>query len=141
MPYSKPQLDAIYRQTSGYCHLCGKKVARNNHGKLGRRGAWHVDHSRPVSRGGRNYMNNLRAACIVCNLDKSNQTTRTARRRNGITRAPMNPEQRRKAKSANGVAGAIAGGLAGAAFAGPFGALVGGVAGACIGSSGNPDRA
>lgn len=140
MPYIKQQLDAVYRQSSGYCHLCHKKLSRKNHGVHGARGAWHIDHSKPRSKGGTDHLNNLRAACIECNLAKSDRTTRTARRWNGKTRAPFNPEKRQQAKSQSGVAGAIAGGLAGAAFAGPFGALLGTLAGACLGSSQNPDR-
>lgn len=139
MPYTKQELDAIYQQTSGYCHVCHKKLSRRNHGVRGERGAWHVDHSRPRSKGGTHHLNNLRAACIECNLDKSDKTTRTARKWNGKTRAPLNPEQRRQAKADNGAAGAIAGGLAGAMLGGPVGAFLGAVTGACIGSSQNPD--
>lgn len=140
MPYTKQQLNAIYRRTSGYCHLCHKKLSRKNYGVLGTRGAWHVDHSNPRSNGGSDRMNNLYAACVKCNCDKSNRTTRTARRWNGKTCAPLNPEKRKQAKFKDGVAGAIALGLAGGAVAGPVGIFVGAVTGACIGSSGNPDR-
>lgn len=139
MLYTKQQLDAVYRQSSGYCHLCHKKLSRKNHGVHGARGAWHIDHSKPRSKGGTDHPNNLRAACIECNLDKSDRTTRTARRWNGKSRAPLGPDKRRQAKVDNGLAGAIAGGLAGAAVAGPFGALMGTLAGACLGSSQNPD--
>lgn len=140
MPYTQQQLDAVYRRSSGCCHLCHKKLARTNHGVQGARGAWHVDHSIPRSKGGTDHLNNLFAACIKCNIGKSNKTTRTARRWKGKARAPLSLEKRQQAKSENGMAGAIAGGLAGAAFAGPFGAFVGAVTGACIGSSENPDR-
>ena len=85
-------------------------------------------------------MNNLFAACIKCNCDKTNMTTATARCWNGKSKAPMCPEKRQAAKFGNGVAGAVAGGLTGAAVAGPLGAVIGAVAGACFGSSANPDR-
>jgi 5-methylcytosine-specific restriction endonuclease McrA len=45
-----------------------------NYGKLGERGAWEVDHSIPVSRGGSDHMNNLFASCISCNREKSDLT-------------------------------------------------------------------
>ena len=140
MPYTKAQLDAIYRRSTGYCHLCHKKLSRKNHGAEGARGAWHVEHSKPRSKGGTDHMNNFFAACIECNGDKSSFTTRTARGWNGKTRAPLTPERRKQAKFNGGVAGAIAGGLAGVAVAGPVGAILGAVTGACIGSSRNPDR-
>lgn len=140
MPFSKQQLDSIYRRSTGYCHLCHKKLSRKNYGARGKRGAWHVEHSNPQSKGGTHHMNNLFAACIQCNCDKSNGTTRTARAGNGKTCAPLAPEKRKRAKLENGLAGAIAGGWAGAAMAGPLGGVVGALAGACIGSSQNPDR-
>ena len=140
MDFKKNELDAIYRRSTGYCHLCHKKLSRKNYGVLDARGAWHVEHSIPGSKGGTDHLNNLFAACIRCNLDKSNRTTRTARRWNGKTCAPFNPEKRKEAKVENGLAGAIAGGLAGAAFGGPIGAILGAVTGACFGSSQNPDH-
>lgn len=85
-------------------------------------------------------MNNLFPACIQCNCDKSDVTTRTARKWNAKTCAPLSPEKRKQAKFESGVAAAIAGGLAGVAVAGPVGALLGAVTGACIGSPQNPDR-
>ena len=140
MAYTKQQLNAIYRRTTGYCHLCHRKLSRKSYGILGARAAWHVEHSKARANGGSDHTNNLFAACIRCNCKKGNRTTRTSRRWNGKTAAPLNPEQRKQAKAENGVAGAIAGGLAGAAMGGPIGFVVGAVAGACIGSSKNPDR-
>jgi len=139
MLFNKEQLGRIYDRTSGYCHICHKKLSRANYGVNGAKGAWHVEHSKPRCDGGTDHMNNLFPACIGCNCQKGRSATPVARRRNGKTRAPLNPEQRQHAKFENGVAGIVVGGLAGAAF-GPLGALVGAVAGACVGSSGNPDR-
>lgn len=140
MSFPKDQLDRIYHCTSGYCHLCHSKLARTNYNRPGKRGAWHVDHSVPQSKGGTDYRRNLKPACIDCNHGKSNKTTRTARGWNGRTSAPLNRDRRKQAKFKNGLAGAIAGGIAGGAIAGPFGAIVGAVTGACVGSSKNPDR-
>ena len=140
MKFTTALLDLIYGKSTGYCHLCHKKLSRTNYNRRGARGAWHVEHSVPRSKGGTEHLNNLYAACIDCNCDKSNKTTRTARQANGKTCAPLSPEKRKDAKFQGGVAGAIAGGLAGAAVAGPVGAVVGAVTGACLGSSGNPDR-
>lgn len=140
MAYTKEQLDGIYQCTSGYCHLCHKRLSRKNYGRIGERGAWHVDHSVPQSKGGTDYLRNLKPACIDCNLNKSNRTTRTARGWNGKTCAPLNLVKRKQAKFETGFAGALAGGITGGAIAGPIGAIVGAVTGACLGSSTNPDR-
>ena len=140
MAFTREQLDWIYRRTSGYCHLCHMKLARRNYGRTGNKGAWQIEHSVPRSKGGSDHLNNLFAACVSCNCDKSNMTTRTARGWNGKTCAPLNREKRKQAKFENGFAGAIAAGLAGGAIAGPIGVIVGVVTGACIGSSQNPDH-
>lgn len=139
MQFDKQTLAHIYHRTSGYCHLCHRKLALKNYGQSGKRGAWQVEHSVPRSKGGTDHINNLFAACVGCNCDKSNRTTRTARGWNGKTCAPLNREKRKQAKFENGFAGAIAGGLAGGVIAGPVGAIVGAVTGACVGSSKNPD--
>ncbi|MGD0615966.1 MAG: HNH endonuclease signature motif containing protein [Verrucomicrobiota bacterium] len=140
MAYTKEQLDWIYRRTSGYCHLCQTKLSRKNYGRQGQRGAWHVDHSVPRSKGGTDHLNNLKAACIDCNLDKSSKTTRTARRWNGKTSAPLSLERRRQAKTDNGILGAVGGGAVGFAVAGPVGAVIGALAGGHLGVSANPDK-
>ncbi len=140
MKFTNQELDGIYQRSSGYCHLCHRKLARRNYGVNGARGAWHVEHSRPRAKGGTDHLNNLFAACVGCNCSKRAVTTRTARRWNGKTRAPLNPTRRKQAKFSNGLAGAVVGGLAGAVVAGPVGAVFGAVTGAGIGSSRNPDH-
>jgi hypothetical protein len=140
MRYDKTLLTQIYRRTSGYCHLCHSKLAFKNYGRPDNRGAWEVEHSVPCSKGGTDHLNNLFAACVICNRDKSNTTTRTARGWNGKKCAPLNPLKRKQAKFDNGFSGAIAGGFAGGLIAGPIGLIVGAVTGACVGSSNNPDR-
>ena len=91
MGFSKTDLDYIYRKTNGYCHLCGKKVCRINHGKSGRRGAWHVEHSNPLARGGTNYYRNLFPACIRCNLDKGTRTGKSYKASVGQYSPPRRP--------------------------------------------------
>jgi hypothetical protein len=140
MPFDKQILTRIYRRTTGYCHLCHSKLSFKNYGQRGKKGAWQVEHSVPRSKGGSDHLNNLFAACVSCNCDKSNKTTRTARGWNGKKCAPLNPVKRKQAKFDNGFAGAIAGGFAGGVIAGPIGLIVGAVTGACVGSSNNPDR-
>jgi 5-methylcytosine-specific restriction endonuclease McrA len=88
------QIERIFRKTAGYCNICAKQLTFSNYGKRGRRGAWHIDHSRPKSRGGTDHANNLQPACIKCNEDKGNRTTRTARRRNGHNRSPLRAQRK-----------------------------------------------
>ena len=139
MRFTKEQLDQIYRKTSGYCHICHTKLSRKNYGQDGERGAWHVEHSVPRAKGGTDHLNNLKPACISCNLDKSATTTRTARGWNGKTRAPLSVEKRNQAKSENALLGAVGGGVVGFAVAGPIGAAIGALAGGHFGASENPD--
>jgi len=47
-----------------------KKLALTNYGMPREKGAWEIDHSNPVSRGGTNYLRNLVPACISCNRSK-----------------------------------------------------------------------
>jgi 5-methylcytosine-specific restriction endonuclease McrA len=70
MRYSSDDLNAIYDRTSGYCHICKRKVAFCNYGALGRRGAWEVEHSHARAKGGSDRLGNLYAACIKCNREK-----------------------------------------------------------------------
>lgn len=137
--YSNDELNQIYDRTSGKCHLCHKKVAFKNYGAHGARGAWHVEHSRPLAKGGTDRMSNLYAACISCNLQKHTFTTRTARSWVDKTKAPLSRERREGAKQKNAVGGGVIGAGLGAAFAGPPGALVGAIVGAIVGHSQNPD--
>jgi hypothetical protein len=100
-------LNAIYNRTSGYCHICHRKVYFNNYGVLGARGAWEIEHSRPQALGGTHHGNNKYAACIPCNREKSHRySTRTMRARNGLSRAPLSFKKRREAKQTQALAGA-----------------------------------
>jgi len=69
--YSIERLSEIFEKNNGLCRHCGKQLAFDNYGKYGTRGAWHVDHSVPISKGGTDNLRNLWALCIGCNLDKS----------------------------------------------------------------------
>lgn len=132
MKYSPEQLDAIYDKTSGKCHICGKKLARSNYGVLGVRGCWEVEHSVAVARGGTDHANNLFAACISCNRSKGDSTSRSARARNGRSRAPYSAEKIRNIKTGRAISGAAIAGIATLFFA-PELFLVAAMAGALVG--------
>lgn len=140
MAFDKKQLEWIYNRTSGYCHICGKKLARTNYGKLGAKGAWEVEHSVPRCKGGTDHLNNLFPAHVSCNREKQAVSTRTCRAWNGKSKAPLGREKRKQAKFENGAIGAACGGLAGLALAGPVGAVIGALTGGHIGASQNPDH-
>ena len=67
-------LQDIFEKTDGYCRYCGKQLAWSNYGRVGERGAWEVEHSIPISRGGTNYFRNLWPACVDCNMEKGTRT-------------------------------------------------------------------
>ena len=140
MAFDNQTLTRIYKRTSGYCHLCHTKLSIKNYGQRGKKGAWQVEHSVPRSKGGSDHLNNLFAACVSCNCDKSNKTTRTARGWNGKTRAPLSPQKRKQEKSENGILGLLGGGALGFAVAGPVGAVIGAITGGHFSGSKNPDR-
>ena len=69
--------------------------------------------------------NNLYAACIPCNREKSHRwSTRTVRAWNGRKRAPLSRAKRQEAKQQQALAGAVLCGIAGSVF-GPLGAIIG----------------
>jgi len=140
MAYSEEQLSDIYDRTSGYCHICKKKLAYSNYGELGARGAWEVEHSKPRAKGGTSSLGNLRAACITCNRSKGTDLTRTARARHGRSRAPLSRSQRKQARLENTLVGGLIGVAAGAILGGRKGAVVGGAIGAGLGYKKNPDE-
>lgn len=139
MPYSNQQLKEIYDRTSGYCHICGKKVAFTNYGSSGYKGAWEVDHSNPRAKGGSDRLNNLYAACVSCNRDKLTASTHTARGWYGQERAPLSRQKRRQVRIQNAFGGGILGGTV-ERLAGPAGMLIGATIGAWFGYSANPDN-
>lgn len=70
MNYGDEELKDIYDRTSGYCHLCHRKMSLSNYGRPGARGAWEIEHSRPRVKGGTDHGNNLYGAHIKCNRAK-----------------------------------------------------------------------
>lgn len=52
---------AVFNLTNGRCLYCRKNINIDN---------FHVDHLYPISRGGRNSLNNYVPACSQCNLSK-----------------------------------------------------------------------
>ena len=139
MVFSSEQLNEIYDRTCGNCHICHKKLAFKNYGVFGARGAWEVEHSNPQAKGGTNRLNNLYPACVTCNRSKGASSTRSARAKNGKSRAPLSTEKRKKAKVENAVVGGAAGAAAGSIL-GPAGALVGALIGAHLAHKKNPDK-
>lgn len=140
MSFQPEQLSRIFDRTSGYCHICRKKLCRNNYGQFGKRGAWEVEHSLAQCKGGSDHGNNLYAACIKCNREKGKLTTRTVRGRHGHTRAPMPIERRETARAENTFLGMVGGGLAGLLLGGPVGCALGVAAGGKFCNSLNPDE-
>lgn len=138
MTYDKKTLRRMYDRTSGYCHLCGKKLAFTNYGRFGAKSAWSVDHSVALARGGADDLRNMRPACMSCNSSKGVVSSRTARGWNGRTRAPLSREVRARVKRSNAFGGGLLGGIVGA-VGGPVGIAAGIAVGATIGYNLDPD--
>lgn len=135
----KIRLRKIYDRTNGYCHLCHKKLAYANHGKYGKKGAWHVEHSVAKGNGGSSHMNNLYPACISCNISKSTKHTRAIRRTNGVSRAPYSKQKKNDIRTSNTLTGAAGGALLGSYF-GPAGTFFGSIIGAIFGDENSPKK-
>jgi hypothetical protein len=133
MSYSDEKLNRIFHRSGGKCHLCNKRIAWKNYGVCGLRGAWEVDHSRARASGGTDHGNNLYAACISCNRSKQHGSTRTVRRVNGLSRAPLSTVERSRRRQENAVAGGAAGFLIGSVFGLP-GMIAGPLIGAALGA-------
>lgn len=127
--YDENRLQAIFERANGRCHLCGKKLAFSNYGAHGRRGAWEVDHSKPIADGGTDHLNNLYPAHTSCNRSKQAQSSTAVRKINDRTRPPLSSAALEREKETNALTGAFAGGLLGARIAGPHGFLIGAVVG------------
>lgn len=139
MGYSNERLEAIFHRTDGNCHICGGKLCFSNYGQLERRGAWEVEHSKPQCNGGSDRLCNLYAAHIPCNREKGIVTTRTARGRNGRTKAPLSKIKKEEIRSRNRWGLGTAGAIAGASVAGPAGFVVGGLIGVILGDEIEPE--
>ena len=132
-------LQKIYEKTNGQCHICYKRLSYSNYGKNGSKGAWHIEHSVPKAKGGTDHLNNLFAACIPCNIEKSTFHTRTARAWKGKSRAPLSKKKVEKIRSENTAAGAIIGGIIGL-IGGPTGVAIGAGIGSVIGNQTSPKK-
>lgn len=138
MRFPEDQLNRIDDRTSGYCHLCQRKVPFENYGLSGKRGAWEVEHSVAQVRGGTHRISNLYAACIPCNRSKGARRTRRVLLWNGFTKAPLPLHARRQAKQWNAIGGGLLGAAVGSLF-GPSGAWVGGAISTRLAHNLNPD--
>jgi hypothetical protein len=56
----------IFERSAGKCHYCGTALTLD--------GKWHVEHQFPRALGGGDDALNLVAACVPCNLSKSDRT-------------------------------------------------------------------
>lgn len=139
MRYSDEKLERIFDRTSGYCHICCRKLAYCNYGIRGARGAWNVEHSIPRALGGTDHLNNLYASHIECNELKQTDCTRWSRRAHGRTRAPYSVAKRKEKRTDNAIRNGIISGAAGGAVFGPAGAILGALLGAAVGYDENPD--
>jgi 5-methylcytosine-specific restriction endonuclease McrA len=54
----------VWERGSGVCHICSAPLDFGN---------WHADHVIPLSRGGRDALDNLLPACPLCNWSKGNK--------------------------------------------------------------------
>jgi 5-methylcytosine-specific restriction endonuclease McrA len=100
-------LDRIYMRTNGRCHVCRKKIAWRNYGRIEKRGAWEVDHSVPRSKGGSDHMNNLFPACVPCNRSKSNMSNASVRAAAGFARSPYSASEKRAHAAIGGGIGVV----------------------------------
>ena len=58
---SKSDVLIVLERGSYSCQYCGKKIKKTN---------WHLDHIKPLSKGGKNVVSNLCVSCKTCNLMK-----------------------------------------------------------------------
>ena len=79
MGYAFETLRKIYNKTDGYCYHCGTKLNWANYGYQNGKGSWEVDHSKPVSKGGSDHLNNLVPSCVSCNRTKGDLSSRQYR--------------------------------------------------------------
>jgi len=139
--YSEKRLSKIYEKTDGKCHICGKKLCFSNYGSQGKRGNWEVEHSIPRAEGGTDHLNNLYPACISCNRSKGRGSSRSARAKNGMARAPYSAHKKESIKQRNTVGGGLLGlGLMALITTSPVGIAIGTLAGGILGNTMNPDE-
>jgi len=69
--YTQDDVNWVYDRTGGYCFYCDSKLSFANYGKVGRKGAWEIDHFIPLRSGGAHQPYNWVSACIDCNTRKA----------------------------------------------------------------------
>lgn len=62
--FTKQDIDNLLVKQSGLCNYCFINIC----------GKYHIDHIKPISRGGTNWPSNLQLTCPECNMKKSNKT-------------------------------------------------------------------
>ncbi len=139
MAYTDDELSLIFDRTDGHCHLCWRKLCFANYSRLGRRGAWEVEHSNPRRNGGSDRLCNLYAAHVVCNREKGTVSTRTARAWNGRTKAPLSKQRKEEVRNDNRLGWGSVGALTGGVIFGPPGFVLGGILGAIVGDGIEPE--
>lgn len=120
-----------FERTHGRCHICRSALHWGSYGRVGKPGAWEVDHSRPRAKGGTDHGNNLYPACITCNRSKQARSTRSARSGQGYRTAPKS----RTARSNAAIGWGLLGSAVGALLVPPPFRLVAGLIGAAAGVS------
>lgn len=140
MAYSHEDRVNAFGRTDGCCHICGKKLAFKNYGVFGARGCWEMEHSNARANGGGEHGNNRYPACISCNREKRDGSTRAARAKHGRTAAPLSAAKKSQRRRRNAVVAGAASGLTAVALgaSGPVGWLVAGL-GAAVGHGLEPD--
>jgi 5-methylcytosine-specific restriction endonuclease McrA len=133
MKNDNDKLKKIFAKTDGHCHLTGQKLSFGNYGDLDGHGAWVIDHSVPLSKGGTDHMNNLFPASISANRSKGNTSSQAIRAQDGLTHPPLSKEQATAVAERNAWKGLAAGAAIGLPF-GPIGIGVLALLGALIGS-------
>lgn len=61
--HSKEEISALFTSQGGKCKYCGCDISKN----------FHIDHFIPISKGGRNSIDNLVLSCPPCNLSKGSK--------------------------------------------------------------------
>jgi len=133
MGYDRDQLDRIFHSTAGRCHLCHGRLARKNYAADGQRGAWEVDHSVAVARGGSDHGNNLKPAHIACNRSKQEADNRAIRRAHGHVRSPLSTKAVRTTRMTNAAIGGAGLAVLGGVTLGPLGFVAGALVGGLVG--------
>src|ERR1044071_5663005 len=118
--YSPERLQQVFEKTDGHCHICHCRLQISKYGNTASDGGWHVDHSKPLSKGGTNHLNNLYAACAPCNINKGTKSSRSTRRELGNSRAPYSAQKKASIRTERTGAGSALGALAGGILGGPM---------------------